>query len=392
MEFKIELLTKNINIAELDNLMFNSDIIEANPIKRVKVNDKYTSVKHSAKYSVIFNDCDFEIQIKYLTGGILKISLIYEYNKNKFLSAKKFEVFYSKFKEFLGKNNLKYSVIRNELSGYFAQRLYPKFQKYEVALHRIFILALSPLEDENVIKVVKEKTNGKLDLAQVHTISRIEKLQMAELHTFIFDTNLNPIENFESHFKNFQNKTEIELRKLIKSSLPVTIWERHLKKFLPDDYNDILKNNHEQIRIYRNDVMHFHTISNKQYMKMSSLISYAIDELNALEENMLLNWDFNATRRLVNDISASELFERIGKLSKTITKTIGPAVEQFYVNNDNLKSAIKSMADTFQNIQLPKIDPNLLIAFQNMSASLGKISLPNPNPNDKSDDQDDGKE
>lgn len=138
--------------------------------------------------------------------------------------------------------------------------------------------------------------------------------------------------------------------------------------------------------------MHFHTISNKQYMKMSSLISYAIDELNALEENMLLNWDFNATRRLVNDISASELFERIGKLSKTITKTIGPAVEQFYVNNDNLKSAIKSMADTFQNIQLPKIDPNLLIAFQNMSASLGKISLPNPNPNDKSDDQDDGKE
>ena len=124
--------------------------------------------------------------------------------------------------------------------------------------------------------------------------------------------------------------------------------------------------------------MHFHTISNKQYMKMSSLISYAIDELNALEENMLLNWDFNATRRLVNDISASELFERIGKLSKAITKTIGPAVEQFYVNNDNLKSAIKSMADTFQNIQLPKIDPNLLIAFQNMSANLGKIGLQNP--------------
>ena len=93
---------------------------------------------------------------------------------------------------------------------------------------------------------------------------------------------------------------------------------------------------------------------------------------------MLLNWDFNATRRLVNDISASELFERIGKLSKAITKTIGPAVEQFYVNNDNLKSAIKSMADTFQNIQLPKIDPNLLIAFQNMSANLGKIGLQNP--------------
>ena len=181
-----------------------------------------------------------------------------------------------------------------------------------------------------------------------------------------------------SYFKNFQSKTEIELRKLIKSFLPVTIWERHFKNFLPDDYNDILKDNHEQIRIYRNDVMHFHTISKKQYMKMSSLISDAIDELNALEENMLINWDFDATRRLINDISASELFERIGKLSKIITETIRPTIEQFYVNNDNLKSAIKSIADTFQNIQLPKIDPNLLIAFQDMSENLGKIGLQNP--------------
>lgn len=378
MYFKIDLLTNNISISELDNLILDSDILEVNPIKRIKVNDKYVSVSHSAKYSTVFDKRAFEIHVKRLTGILLKITLILEYKQDKFSSAKKFDIFYSKFREFLGKNHLKYSVILNELSDYFTQKLYSKFQKYELVLRRIFILALSPLEDENIIKIVKEKTNGKLDLAQVQTINRIEHLQIAELHSFIFELNLNPIENLDSYFKNFQSKTEIELRKLIKSSLPVTIWERHFKKFLPDDYNDILKDNHEQIRIYRNDVMHFHTISNKQYMKMSSLISYAIDELNSLEENMLLNWDFNATRRLVNDISASELFERIGKLSKAITKTIGPAVEQFYVNNDNLKSAIKSMADTFQNIQLPKIDPNLLIAFQNMSANLGKIGLQNP--------------
>ncbi|HEL2402433.1 TPA: hypothetical protein TZS69_001417 [Streptococcus suis] len=375
MYFKIDLLTNNISISELDNLILGSDMFEFKPIKRVKVNDRYVSVSHSAKYSIVFDKHIFEIHIKHLTGTLLKITLILEYKQNKFSSAKKFDIFYSKFREFLGRNHLKYSVILNELSDYFAQKLYSKFQKYELVLRRIFILALSPLEDENIIKIVKEKTDGKLDLAQVQTINRIEHLQIAELHSFIFELNLNPIENLGTHFKNFQSKKETELRELIKLSLPVTIWEKHFKKFLPDDCNDIIKDNHEQIRIYRNDIMHFHTISNKQYVKMSSLISDAIDELNALEENMLINWDFDATRRLINDISASELFERIGKLSKTITETIRPTMEQFYIHNDNLISAIKSIADTFQKIQFPKVDPNLLVAFQNMSENLGKINL-----------------
>lgn len=378
MQFNIELLTKNTNINEIDKLILDSDLFETNPINRVKINDKYIPVDHSAKYRVVFDNRDFKIHVKRLTGGLLTILLIFEYKKNKLLSAKKFEIFYSKFKEFLRKNDLESSVIRNELSEYFAQRLYPKFQKYELALRHIFILALSPLEDENVIKVVKLKTNGKLDLAQIHTISRIENLQISELHTFVFDTNLNPIENIELHFENFQSKSDVELKKLIQSSFRVTIWERHFTKFLPDGYNDILKDNHEKIRTYRNDIMHFHTLSFRRYKKIDSLISEGIDELSALSENMLINWNFDSTRKLINDLSTSELFVSMGKLSKTISDTMKPALEQFYVNNTDINLALKSMVETFKNIQLPKIDPNVFKALQNMSTSLGRVGLQNP--------------
>ncbi|HEK9989729.1 TPA: hypothetical protein TUT34_001200 [Streptococcus equi subsp. zooepidemicus] len=377
MDFRIDLLTNNISISEFDNLILDSEILDFSPINRIRVNDRYVSVSHSAKYSTVFENLDFEIHVKRLTGTLLNISLILEYKKNKFSSAKNFEGFYSKFREFLGKNHLKYSVIQNALSDYFALRLYPMFQKYELSLRRIFILALSPLEDENIIKVVKEKTSSKLDLAQMQTINRIEQLQISELHSYIFELNLNPIENLESHFKNFQSKTDIELRKLIKSSLRVTIWERHFRKFLPNGYDDVLKDNYEQIRAYRNDIMHFHTISHKRYIKISSLMSEAMDELEALEENMFLKWDFDSTRRLVNDISTSELFEGMENLSKTITETLRPTMEQFYRNNTNLNSAIKSMAETLKNIQLPKIEPGVFSALSSVASTMARMTNPN---------------
>ncbi|MDY4034269.1 hypothetical protein [Streptococcus dysgalactiae] len=68
----------------------------------------------------------------------------------------------------------------------------------------------------------------------------------------------------------------------------------------------------------------------------------------------------------------------MGKLSKTISDTMKPALEQFYVNNTDINLELKSMVETFKNIQLPKIDPNVFKAFQNMSTSLGRVGLQNP--------------
>ena len=175
---------------------------------------------------------------------------------------------------------------------YFSNRLYPKFQVYESLLRKIFVLALSPLEDEDIVRIIKEQTNDKLDLSKIHTIEHIERLQIAELHALIFEININPVNDLIIHFKDFQNKNEYTLKEMIRNSLPITIWEKHFTPFTNSEKVDVLKNNYDRIREYRNDVMHFHTLTYRRYKKIDLLLSDVIKELEELEYSMLEKWDF----------------------------------------------------------------------------------------------------
>ena len=215
MQFEVELLTKNISIAKLEELFLSSEIISITSDIQDEVDNKYVEGR-SSKYKCTFKGNEFLINIKQFQSGLVKIILSYEYSKSKLNSAKKFGDFFSKFREFLEKNDLNYSILFSDLSMYFSQKLYPKFQTYELLLRKIFALALSPLEDENIIRIVKEQTNAKLDLSKIHTIERIERLQIAELHTLIFELNINPVNNLTNHFKNYQDKSEYHLKQMIK--------------------------------------------------------------------------------------------------------------------------------------------------------------------------------
>ncbi|MFC2679086.1 MAG: hypothetical protein ACFN08_07575, partial [Granulicatella sp.] len=112
MQFEVELLTKNINIAKLDELFLSSKIISITSYSQVEVGDKYIE-GHLAKYKCAFKDDDFTINTYQFRRGLVKIILSYEYSKSKLNSAKKFGDFLSKFREFLGKNRLKYSILSN---------------------------------------------------------------------------------------------------------------------------------------------------------------------------------------------------------------------------------------------------------------------------------------
>ena len=74
---------------------------------------------------------------------------------------------------------------------------------------KIFVLALSQLEDEDIIRIVKEQTNDKLDLSKIHTIEQIERLQIAELHSLIFEININPVRDLTIHLKIFKIRMNI---------------------------------------------------------------------------------------------------------------------------------------------------------------------------------------
>ncbi|MDB8643420.1 hypothetical protein [Streptococcus australis] len=387
MKFEVELLTKNISIAKLEELFLGSEIISITSGSQDEVDDRYAEGR-SAKYKCDFKDDDFTINTYQFRRGLIKIILSYEYSKSKLNSAKKFGDFLSKFREFLGKNHLKYSVLSSSLSMYFSNRLYPKFQTYESLLRKIFVLALSPLEDEDIVRIVKEQTNDKLDLSKIHTIEHIERLQIAELHSLIFEININPVRDLTIHFKDFQNKNEYILKEMIKNSLPTTLWEKHFTPFTDSEKVDILKNNYDSIREYRNDVMHFHMLTYKRYKKIDSLLLDAIEELKEVQNNMLEGWDFEATRKLTNDIFDQGFLASLLSLSKKASEVIRPAMDKFYDNNIDFNNTMKSMMEVFRNIQVPKIDSGVLKSIKGLSDTIGHLGLPNTLNEPDSEDND----
>ena len=376
MKFEVELLTKNISIVKLDELFLNSEIISIISSNHGEFGDK-NGAEYSIDYKCSYENNEFTINTQQFRSGIVEISLSYEYSNYKLKSAKKIDKFLSKFREFLGKNHLKYSILSNSLSMYFSNRLYPKFQVYESLLRKIFVLALSPLEDEDIVRIIKEQTNDKLDLSKINTIEHIERLQIAELHALIFEININPVNDLIIHFKDFQNKNEYTLKEMIRNSLPITIWEKHFTPFTNSEKVDVLKNNYDRIREYRNDVMHFHTLTYRRYKKIDLLLSDVIKELEELEYSMIEKWDFEATRKLTNDIFDQEFLASLSSLSKTVSEVIRPAMDRFYANNLDFNNAIKSMMEVFHNIQVPKIDSGILKSIQGLSDTIGHLGLPN---------------
>ena len=389
MKFEVELLTKNISLVKLDELFLSSEIIGIISSDHGEVGDKNVA-ECSIDYKCSYENDEFTISIQQFRSGIVEISLSYEYSNYKLKAAKKFDKFLSKFREFLGKNHLKYSILSNSLSMYFLNRLYPKFQVYESLLRKIFVLALSPLEDEDIVRIIKEQTNDKLDLSKIHTIEYIERLQIAELHALIFEININPVNDLTIHFKDFQNKNEYILKEMIRNSLPITIWEKHFTPFTNSEKVDVLKNNYDRIREYRNDVMHFHTLTYRRYKKIDLLLSAVIKELEELEHSMLERWDFEATRKLTNDIFDQEFLASLSSLSKTASEVIKTAMDRFYINNIDFNNAIKSMMEVFQNIQVPKIDYGVLKSIKGISDTIGHLGLPTPLNEPDSEEEDEG--
>ena len=369
MKFEVELLTKTISIDKLDELFLSSEIICITSDSQTELGDENV-MGDSDKYQCTLEGADFAIDVRQFRGGLVTILLSYEYSKSKLSSAKKFDKFLSKFREFLEKNDLNYSILSNSLSMYFSNRLYPTFQVYESLLRKILVLALSPLENENVIKVIKKETKGKLDPSKIRALQSIEKLQIAELHSLIFEININPVRDLTIHFKDFQNKNEYILKEMINNSLPITIWEKHFTPFTDSEKVDVLKNNYDSIRQYRNDVMHFHMLTYRSYKKIDLLLSNVIKELEELEYSMLEKWDFEATRKLTNDIFSQEFLANLSSLYKTVSETIIPVINELNANNERIKAALTPLKEVINNIEIPKINSELLKPYQDLSSKI----------------------
>ncbi len=92
---------------------------------------------------------------------------------------------------------------------------------------------------------------------------------------------------------------------------------------------------------------------------------------------MLKRWDFEATRKLTNDIFYSE-FKFIQKID---FKKIKPANDSFFVkkfnfNNFTYNKEFEFIKKEFDNIQIHKIDYGVLESIKGISNTFRDLNLP----------------
>lgn len=342
MAFKAEILVNEVTLSELDDIFINSDQLNILPLKRLKVNGKTADVKYRAEYKIDVDQDECKLAVQEISSVFTRILISYDYTRNKLKSAKVFEQILWTLKGILNREKITHSVISNSASQYYAQRLYPKFQQYEIYLRKLIYIALSPLENE-----IRESLRDTKDMGKVNNLSsfsKLEQLGMSELHFFIFELNINPIKDYTIYFKGFDSKEESEVKKLIADSLPVNIWERYFSKFLvgTEEAEVVLVKKYKEIVEYRNGVMHFHPINYKYYQKASNILSAAIKELEVIEENMLQRWNRNYLSSMLKSLQYAGVFANLSSLSNVISKALEPHTAMIRTLQDSLSPMVEA--------------------------------------------------
>ena len=152
----------------------------------------------------------------------------------------------------------KYTVIalRNESAAYFNRRLHPIINEFERRLRTLLYLQTRLGSDEETKKIIKD----------------LEGMDFGGLFEILFYD-----EDFYNEVRKYitqKNKTFTKRRilKEIDEMKENMLWTRLFGEELP-----ILQQNFEQVRLYRNDIMHAHNINYQTYRSAKDLL----ERLNA---------------------------------------------------------------------------------------------------------------
>lgn len=190
-----------------------------------------------------------------------------------------------KIKEVFTKEAVKYYILTDEASIAFCYRLYPLVCEFETKLRKFVYVALFDLDesakDLTISKIKKSAGKEFSNIAEIPTTNFLEKITLGNLFDFLFDNN-----EFTTEAKTKTNNivndigrtvTKQELIAIIEKIDEKTIWN----KLFQSNFGDFtLPNFHRDIFTYRNDVMHFHTITYKNYKKAFSLLKKLNKELD----------------------------------------------------------------------------------------------------------------
>lgn len=182
-------------------------------------------------------------------------------------------------------NNVKYRLLTEEASQFFALRLYPYAVEFETKLRKFIYTALFDLDDkanELATKIYNSTMGVKKEnkLNSLPDYDFLSEKEMHEIFDFLFanDEFLSQVKSLSSTNNTSQrHKTKNELLEEINSMSDTSIWAQIFQPFFGDS---ILPEVYNQIQKYRNDVMHFHNIGYKDYISIHQLFRKAIKDLD----------------------------------------------------------------------------------------------------------------
>lgn len=163
-------------------------------------------------------------------------------------------------------NNYRVTVLANESSAYMNRRLYPYINQFEHNIRKLLYLksAITPNNDGN--KNIKDLEAQ--DLGKIFTLLFIDS---------IFESTIR--EKIKRQNKEFFSKDQI--LEIVNSTDENILWDSLLGK----DIVPTLRSQYNDVRYFRNDVMHSHYITWKQYTGMVKLFRKINEELRiAIEQ------------------------------------------------------------------------------------------------------------
>lgn len=211
-----------------------------------------------------------------------------------------------------------YKIVSSESSQYFCEKIYPLIVKIETKLRYALYVSRALFEDGNVDKN-SFKIGPKIK-------KEMEETDFGEIYEAVFTDS-----DLQGKVKeiNGQKLTKADLIKKVESVEENTLWDQ----IVGANYNYIVEHFLE-IKNYRNDVMHNHLLTYKQYIREQKVLNSAIEEFDkVINDKLLTNHSSYSNKTNIMDVLGGML---------VLVGTAAVAINKFMYSEKG-KSLIKGL-------------------------------------------------
>lgn len=205
-----------------------------------------------------------------------------------------------------------YKIVSSESSQYFCEKIYPLIVKIETKLRYALYVSRALFEDGNVDKN-SFKIGQKIK-------KEMEETDFGEIYEAVFTDS-----DLQGKVKeiNGQKLTKADLIKKVESVEENTLWDQ----IVGANYNYIVEHFLE-IKNYRNDVMHNHLLTYKQYIREQKVLNRAIEEFDkVINDKLLTNHSSYSNKTNIMDVLGGMLV-LVGTAAVAINKFMYSEKEQ----------------------------------------------------------------